>query len=272
MSVRGVAVAGAMVLAVVGITGCGKGDGAKESGTGKVSDKRTAGSAGSKAKQPKQPAQAANGVAQLTPKEILTKAEDALEKAPSWHLVSEGGTNKIDFSVDAQDNCRGSRSDEGEQMEFIQQRDTIYAKPQAGFYQGHFEDKAAQAQQFVGDRYVKTTSGDIEFAAIFCVRNMLSASLLSEDAIEASNMNNSGETDINGVRALRLTGTLAGAPTTVYVATAGDPYPVLIESEEEGQKVRMSFSDFGKPLPTDTPPIENTVDARELRKAIGISS
>jgi hypothetical protein len=185
--------------------------------------------------------------------------------------VGDAGANNMDISVDSKGNCRGSYSADGETVNFIQQGDVVYRKPEPGFWEKHFQEKGAQAEKFVNGRYVKTTSGDLEFAPLACATKMFSAPLFSEEAVASAQLTKGGENNVNGTRALQLKGALAGGPATVQVATTGEPYPLVADVVEDGKPTRLTFSAFGRPLPTDTPAPTDAVDALEVRKAIGVS-
>jgi hypothetical protein len=270
MNPRGLAAVGTMCLAAVVITGCnddkdGKGD------VGKAADVKATGSARSPSDSPEQSegTQQSNGTAELPPRQILEKAAQALETAPSWHVVTGDGNERIEFSIDDKGNCQGMRSDDGEEMEFLLRGESFYAKPRATFWENHFEDKASQAQRFVAGRYIRTTADDPEFSPLFCTRNMLRASLLSPETIKAAKLTKGAETVVDGVGTLQLKGTLDGSPTTVVVATTGEPYPMTIESSEAGTAVRMNFSEFGKEVAGSVPAPDDTVDVGELKQAVG---
>ncbi|MFE9601432.1 hypothetical protein [Streptomyces hokutonensis] len=268
MNLRGLARAGAMWLAVVAIAGCS----ADKADVGKTANVKPTGPSGSASSAPAQVAAQPNGIDQLPPQQILEKAAQALETAPSWHVVTGNGKDEIEFSLDDKGDCRGKRTDEGEAMDFIRQGDSLYARPLGTFWKNHFKDKASQARQFVAGRYIKTSSDDPEFTPLFCSRNMLRASIFSAESIKAAKLTKGAKTAVvDGVGTLQLKGTLQGSATTLEVATTGKPYPLQVETGDAGTPMRMIFSEFGKSVAGDVPAPADTVGVDEVKQKVGAS-
>ncbi|MER5339312.1 hypothetical protein ABT030_02980 [Streptomyces mirabilis] len=267
MNLRGLAAAGTMCLAVVAITGCND----DKADVGKTANVKPTGPSGSASSTPAQVAGQPNGIDQLPPQQILEKAAQALETAPSWHVVTGNGKDKIEFSLDGKGDCRGKRTDEGEAMDFILQGDSLYARPLGTFWKNHFKDRASQARQFVAGRYIKTSSDDPEFTPLFCSRNMLRASIFSAESIKVAKLTKGAKTVVDGVGTLQLKGTLQGSTTTLVVATTGKPYPLQVETSDAGTPMRMNFSEFGKSVAGDVPAPADTIGVEEVKQKVGAS-
>lgn len=58
----------------------------------------------------------------------------------------------------------------------------------------------------------------------------------------------------------------------MYVAATGKPYPLqlsIAKSRTDPAASTVSFSDFDKPVPSTTPPPDQTIDLSALRDQVG---
>ncbi|MFI2454276.1 hypothetical protein [Streptomyces sp. NPDC019539] len=188
-------------------------------------------------------AYAGDDIETLTARQIAEKAREALLGAQSVHITSKGdlrepgSPNELDLALDRSGNCAGtvSMGDEGS-VEIIKRGATVWMKPDAAFWKNQVPGGGDTVKELVGDRYLRGTTDN---------------GLL--------------KTKVEGVDAIPLSGNLAGRTITLYVATEGKPYPVrLVVTSAGAAKATVDFTDYDKPVPTATPPADDTVDLSTL--------
>ncbi|MER5640549.1 hypothetical protein ABT095_26820 [Kitasatospora sp. NPDC002227] len=230
-----------LVLLALLVAGCGSGGG------------------GSTAPTSAQPS--GNGVESLGAKDIVARSVQTLKDGRSAHLTgqtsSDGQTVTMDLAMDTTGNCAGtvSQTDQGT-FKLVKLGKQVWVKPDAAFWQTHGGPATAQ---LVGDKYLKTSSDNPDFAqlASVCDLNTLADSIGSVDTVTTG-----GRTTVNGTDAVALNGTKGADSGTVYVAVTGKPYPLRIE--KSGGK--LDFKDFGTPVPTTTPSPDQSIDLDELNR------
>jgi hypothetical protein len=189
---------------------------------------------------PSSSATAGGGVAALGADEILGRAKAALVRAKSFRakgtMVDDDQRTTIDVKVSGPD-FAGSMAFGGAEVELLAVGGKQYLRPNeqfltmsAGAEQGKFLARA------IGRRWIAGAQSDQAFAEIFSVGSI-------EELIKPTGALSKGdEKEVGGVPAVGLKD--AGDPGSVlYVATAGEPYPVRLAGKGGSALV---FSDFGK--------------------------
>jgi hypothetical protein len=210
------------------LAGCGGNDDGGNDGTGTPAGASTSSAA------------ADNGVAALEPDAIVDKAIAAVGAAKSFSLQGEISAGRQQFAIDIKssgEDLLGSMTINGAKVELLRVAGQAYIRPDEKFWsQNAGGDAGATMSQLMGDRWAKLSSKDAEFEEFFEITDP--AKLLEPDGALTK-----GDTKtVDGVEAIGVTetGTDGG---TMYVATTGEPYPLLLEGPDgEG---RLSFSDFG---------------------------
>jgi hypothetical protein len=180
-----------------------------------------------------------NGVSALAGNEIVNKAVAALSTVGSYRLsgeMTEGGeTFKLDIKVSGGD-VLGSITLGGATVELLGVDGQQFIRPDATFWKDVAGDDTGTMAQLLGDRWAKVGAGDEEFADFFTIAD--AKELLTPDG----SLTKGDPKTIAGVSAIGIVdGSADGG--TLYVATTGEPYPLLMEGPAgEGQLV---FSDFG---------------------------
>jgi hypothetical protein len=189
---------------------------------------------------PSSSATAGNGVAALGADEILGRAKAALTRAKSFRaegtMVQDDQRTTIDVKVSGPD-FAGSMAFAEAKVELLAVGGKQYLRPNEQFLsmstgaeQGKFLARA------IGGRWIAGAQSDQAFAEIFSVGSI-------EELIKPTGTLSKGEEkEVGGVPAVGLKD--AGDPDSVlYVATAGEPYPVRLVGKGGSALV---FSDFGK--------------------------
>ncbi|GAA0798878.1 hypothetical protein [Spirilliplanes yamanashiensis] len=193
-----------------------------------------------------QPAAAGNGVAELAADEILQRSQAAVERAESFRmqgdLSNEGERMTFDFKTDGRD-LTGFMTKGAEKIGLLSVGGKQYVRPNERFLAQMSGEpaKARKVARRMGDRWVELTDKDQNLAGVF------GAVSIGQWLDVAGKVTKGPVKEIDGTPAIGLVheGTTGG---TLYVATAGEPYPLRIEAPgtEKGQ---IDISDFGATFP-----------------------
>ncbi|WP_305790160.1 hypothetical protein [Symbioplanes lichenis] len=247
--VAGLALAGAV------LAGCGNstGDGGDSGGSAAAPAPSATTSA----------APASNGVAELEPDAILTKAKAALREAGSYRLkgtvVQDKQPMKMDFKVDGK-NLAGEMSFDKATVELLAVGGKQYIRPDEAFWTmtaGDAKQGKALAK-LIGDRWVIVPKDEKDLGSLFAPANV-------EELLEPDGKVSKGDAkDVAGTPAIGLV-TSGSDGGTMYVATTGEPYPLRIESDKASEGA-IDFSDFGEKFAgMETPPANEVLDLKDLQ-------
>ncbi|MEU2763903.1 MULTISPECIES: hypothetical protein [unclassified Streptomyces] len=219
-------------------------------------------------------AQADDDIDTLPAEEITERARDALVDARSLHLSARGsvdGTGEdisIDLTLDREGNCAGGvdMGDDGS-VEIVKRGDDVWLKPDAAFWNTHVPIGGSAFDAILDGRYMKTSADDPRLLEVTGVCDLDTFRELMTDnagAPDADGLTKGARTEVNGGPAVPVTRAEGGERLTVYVAAEGTPYPVRITVRGGGGEGTVDFSGFDRPVPTATPPADETVDITAL--------
>ncbi|WP_158715077.1 hypothetical protein [Kitasatospora phosalacinea] len=207
-----------------------------------------------------------NGVAQLPADEVLQRAAQALKDAGAVRTVgtvsSQGARIDLDLRLDTSGHCTGTLGQSGVgSFQVVKAGPDLWVKPDEEFWLSHGGEALSQ---LVGDRYLKTTSDNPDFAEIGELCDL--GALADQLGTGRTGLAKGDPTTVQGRPALTLTadsdsdsGTGTG-PGTLYVATTGSPVPLKLAKSTGA----VEFSDFGTPVPSATPGPEQSLDLDQL--------
>ncbi|MFD7731750.1 hypothetical protein ACFV6F_15340 [Kitasatospora phosalacinea] len=201
-----------------------------------------------------------NGVAQLPADRVLQQAAQALKDAGAVRTVgavsSQGARIDLDLRLDSAGHCTGTLGQSGVgSFQVVKAGPDLWVKPDQEFWATHGGEALSQ---LVGDRYLKTTSDNPDFAEIgeLCDLDALADQL----GTGKTGLAKGAPTTVQGRPALTLTADTGTGPGTLYVATTGSPVPLEL-TKSTGT---VEFSDFGTPVPSATPGPEQSLDLDQL--------
>ncbi|WP_203713580.1 hypothetical protein [Asanoa siamensis] len=204
---------------------------------------------------------AAAGIADKPADEILADSRAAIKEAKSYRLkgslVEEGETITMDLKLNGNE-VMGKVSvgkDQGT-VEILAVDGLQFIRPDAKFWTVNAGGEAGKTLvQMMGKKWAKISAKDQDLSDLFALANL-------DELLDAGGTVTKGETkQVNGVEAIAL---LDGGSTKdkLWIATTGEPYPVLLESETEGGS--LAFSDFGKDQGIKAPAAKDVVDFDKL--------
>ncbi len=202
-------------------------------------------------------APAGNGVADLTAKEILAKANAALKKAGSFRVKGETKDEDETMAIDLKirgNELIGTLTMGKTSFQLLLVDEQPYFKADGDFWKNTGPRGEGMAR-LVGDRWVKVAADDQNFAGLFKMAE-------SVRTLETDGKVTKGKVStVDAGPAIALVD--ESDQSTLYVATTDEPYPLLmVGPEDQGE---IAYSAFGESFPEIATPDEtDTIDFSEL--------
>ncbi|WP_326768910.1 hypothetical protein OG978_34115 [Streptomyces sp. NBC_01591] len=219
-------------------------------------------------------ARADDGIDKLTAQQIADRSRDALLSVRSLHLSTRGnlGENSprmtLELTLDRDGNCNGSVDLGHSQgsVRIVKRGDDVWVKPDANFWKNQVPGGGSAFAAILGGRYMKGSADDPRLRGLAngCDLDTFQK-LVSDNANnDRGTLNKGHKTTLDGAPVVPLTRMRDGQTLTMYVAATGKPYPLRITAQGGGTDAVVGFSAFDKPVPTTTPPPDQTYDISAL--------
>ncbi|MFD0341368.1 hypothetical protein ACFVH0_22300 [Streptomyces sp. NPDC127117] len=219
-------------------------------------------------------ARADDGIDKLSAQQIADRSRDALLSARSLHLSARGEFGDhgppmtLELSLDRDGNCNGSVDLGNRQgsVRIVKRGDDVWIKPDANFWKNQVPGGGSAFAAILNGRYMKGSADDPR------LRNLSNGcdldtfrKLVSDNADnDRGTLNKGRRTTLDGTPVVPLTRMRDGRTLTMDVAATGKPYPLRITVRGDGADAVVGFSAFDKPVPTTTPPPDQTYDISAL--------
>ncbi|MFI2779630.1 hypothetical protein [Streptomyces sp. ALB3] len=215
-------------------------------------------------------AQADDDIESLPAEQIADRSREALLAARSVHLRAQGDLGEgrapmtADLRVDRDGNCVGG-VDLGEgkgSVEMVKRGDDVWLKPDADFWENQVPIGGQTFEDILAGRYMKGSASDSRLRPVVEACDLDTfRELVSDNAGAAGGDHTKGEvTRVDGVRTVPVTVSGHGRTVTAYVDTGGEHHPVRITVRGDGADAAVDLTGFDRPVPTATPPADETVD------------
>ncbi|MER5555223.1 hypothetical protein ABT001_26765 [Streptomyces sp. NPDC002793] len=219
-------------------------------------------------------AQADDDIESLPAEQIADRSRDALLDVRSLRMEARGDFGEgrspmtADLSLDRDGNCAGD-VDLGEgkgTVDIVKRGDSVWLKPDADFWENQVPVGGSAFDAVLAGRYMKGSAEDARLRPVVEACDLDTfRELVTDNAGTAAGSFTKGEvTTVDGVRTVPVTRTLHGQRLTAYVDTEGAHHPVRITVRGDGADAAVDFSGFDEPVPTATPPADETVDVSAL--------
>ncbi|MER7173475.1 hypothetical protein [Streptomyces mesophilus] len=216
-----------------------------------------------------------SSIADKSAKEISDAAQQALLDAKSLRMsMDSGGSSSggepqsFDLAVDQQGNCAGTfKMPEGKgSFDILKRGEKVWIKADAAFWKAMGGPNGDAAAEMLKDKHLMGDTKDPQLSQLSSSCNLKALQKEMGGEGDTGKLKKGGTSTIDGQEAIALEETDAGEKSTIHVATEGEPYPLKIVSQEDGKEQTVSFSDYDEPVPSETPPADQTVDVKELQK------
>jgi hypothetical protein len=205
------------------------------------------------------PSASSNGIASMSVPEILDKTATAAKAQKSVHISGKGTNSGQAFAIDMTlrngGGGKGSITIDSDTLNVINTGSTVYIKADKAYWTKYANATAAAV---IGDRWVKAPASDASYADLASLADFMKS---IESYLKPTGTPTKGaEKTVAGQPALGLVDSDGG---TLWIATTGDPLPVLIESSSSGGG-GLAFADWNKTVDITPPADADTLDLGSL--------
>ncbi|MXM67263.1 hypothetical protein GR925_28485 [Streptomyces sp. HUCO-GS316] len=228
------------------------------------------------------PAAAADDGDDLTAQQLAQQAKDNLLKAKSVHLklidhsagtaTSKRQPTAMDLSLDQAGNCVGNlrMGANGGSVEIVKQGDEVWMKPDTAFWKSQVPGAQGGAvAELFKDRYIHGSTQDalLKGMADTCDLSSFQQDIATDTSSDKT-LTKGEETTVDDTKVIPLNGTEDGKRAVLYV-TSDSPHRVVRATQKGGgTDLALAFSDYDKPVPTQTPPADESVDVGKLQEEL----
>lgn len=206
-----------------------------------------------------------NGVAALTAKQIVSKSQTAAKAASSVHVkgtvVSQGESVTIDMRLKKGVGAKGTVAVGNSPVEILRIGDAAYLKASKEFWT---QVANATVGAKLADKYVKGSTKDATFSSFLSFTDLSSMF----DSIFDTSSTGLQKVDGRTIAGRTTIGIKDPDPTsggTLFVATKGQPYPMLIESVSGStDKGSVAFDAWDEDVTLENPPADQVLDISNL--------
>lgn len=218
----------------------------------------------------------------LSGQELAEQAKDNLLDTESVHLkltdrgadTSTSRTQPIstDLSLDQDGNCTGSMrmGSGGGKVDIVKQGDEVWLKPDAAFWKAQVPGgQGDAAAELFKDRYIHGSTNDAMLKGMADTCDLTSFQQeIDTDSSDAGQLTKGDETTVDGTKVIPLKGWSGDKYAVLYV-TSDSPHRLVQATQKgDGTDMALSFSDYGKPVPSKTPSADETVDVGKLQEEL----
>jgi hypothetical protein len=204
-----------------------------------------------------------NSIASKSAEQIVSESKAVADAASAVHvsgsLKSGGAPVMINLHLVAEKGAQGEISQNGASFKLILVGNTAYISGSPAFYRSL--GGSAAAQLFKG-KWLKASAASGEFASFKQLADM--RQLIDTTLAAHGTLVKGASTTVNGQSVIAVTDTAKDG--TLYVATAGKPYPLRI-SKGGSESGTIAFASWNQPVAITAP--SNAVDLSELKALSG---
>jgi hypothetical protein len=224
-------------------------------------------------------ASAGNGIEDLSAREIADRAADAFTSAQSVRVtldensadLGRGEVSSADLTLDRDGNCNGSmRFKDSGNVELVKRGEQVWLKADEKYWKTEVPGAEGEsAAEIFKNRYIRGSTDDAllgDLAGVCDLKEIQQKA--AEESRKAKDLRKGDPTTVDGTPTIPVSGMEEGVTHTVYVATEGKPYPVRTTKKGDGKDVTATFKDYDKPVPTETPSADESVDVSKLYEEV----
>ncbi|WP_424708447.1 hypothetical protein [Kitasatospora acidiphila] len=209
----------------------------------------------------------------MSAKQIFDASGKAMSGLSSMHVAgtvtSDGQKVTLDLSADKDKNCTGTVTDSGTgSMDILHNSAGTWVRPDAAAWQGIAAQQgtaksgAAIAEIFKG-RWLTGGDSDPDFQQTVGMCDLISG--LSDNFSKGSNPILGGHSTVNGIPTVGLLISDDSGPSTLYIATQGQPYLLRVQNNGSDPGT-MDLDGFNKPLNVQAPPADQVIDFSKFQQ------
>ncbi|MGW3495121.1 hypothetical protein [Streptomyces sp. NPDC001020] len=215
-----------------------------------------------------------------SPQQLAEQAREGLRKADSVRLnyvdrSPETSTNftrpaALSISLDRYGNCTGvmTMGAHGGTVKIVKHGDDVWLKPDETFWKVELPgQQGTHAAQAFKNRYIHGPASDTLLRGVAAVCNLKSLQR-GATASQPRSLEQGAQTTLNGTKVIPLISRTGSTTSTLYV-TANTPHRLYRAAQKgPGMDFSLTFTEYGKPVPSQTPPTSQTLDVSKFRSEL----
>ncbi|WP_051135543.1 hypothetical protein [Streptomyces sp. 351MFTsu5.1] len=175
----------------------------------------------------------------------------------------------MDLALDQDGNCAGTlrMGAGGGSVEIVKRGAEVWMKPDTAFWKAQVPGGQGDAvAELLKDRYLHGSTHDALLRGMAETCDLTSfQKQITADSSDARRLTKGAPTKLDGTEVIPLKGTSEGKRVALYVTSATPHRLVRATQKGGGTDLALSFSDYGRPVPSKTPPADRSVDVNKLQ-------
>lgn len=214
--------------------------------------------------------------AQLTGRQVMSRAEAAMKGAPSLTVRMDGSEKgtpmHVQVVVTRSGRCAAAIRADEDDVQLIGTGKAFYMKADAAFWRANGGADGAKMAEVLAGKWLKLPPSSLRGGGMMdemCDLRTMIDSFAGDD--DTGTMTKGHPTTLDGRRVLPIIHRKPGGTTTIYVAATGKPY--VLESTTPGGDSPLTavFTDYGRVPRISAPPADQTVDVSSFGNPDGFS-
>ncbi|WP_030317068.1 lipoprotein [Streptomyces sp. NRRL B-3229] len=175
----------------------------------------------------------------------------------------------MDLALDQDGNCAGTlrMGAGGGSVEIVKRGAEVWMKPDTAFWKAQVPGGQGDAvAELLKDRYLHGSTHDAMLRGMAETCDLTSFQKeITADSSDARRLTKGAPTKVDGTEVIPLKGTSDGKRVALYV-TSDTPHRLVRATQKGGgTDLALSFSDYGRPVPSKTPSAGESVDVNKLQ-------
>ncbi|MBC9730932.1 hypothetical protein [Streptomyces sp. TRM68367] len=228
------------------------------------------------------PVATASDADDLTARELAEQAKDNLLDAKSVHMeLTDRSRGAVDsktqptsmkLSMDRDGNCAGTMrmGRGGGSVEIVTRGEQVWMKPDTAFWKAQVPGSQGDAvAQLFKNRYIHGSTRDAILKGMAETCSLTSFQRdVGTQAPDDRSLQKGEETTLDDTKVIPLRGKEDGKQATMYV-TSDAPHRIVRATEKgDGTDLALSFKDYDRPVPSETPSADESVDVGRLQEEL----
>ncbi|MFC8428864.1 hypothetical protein [Streptomyces sp. NPDC057253] len=175
----------------------------------------------------------------------------------------------MDLSLDRDGNCAGTMrmGGGGGSVEIVKRGAEVWMKPDTAFWKAQVPGGQGDAvAELLKNRYIHGSTRDAMLKGMADTCDLTSFQKeITADSSDTRRLTKGSPTKIDGQEVIPLKGTSEGRRVVLYV-TSDTPHRLVRATQKGGgTDLTLSFSDYGRPVPSKTPSADESLDVNKLQ-------
>jgi len=217
------------------------------------------------------------GTSDASPQQLADQARRGLQETNSVRLSYEDHSPETSSSttrpealkliLDRSGNCTGvmTMGAHGGTVKIVKHGDDVWLQPDDTFWKAELPgQQGTHAAQTFKNRYIHGPASDALLKGVAAMCD-LKALQRGTTGSPPRSLKEGAETTLNGTKVIPLTSQTNSTTSTLYVTAKAPHHLYRAAQKGPGTDLSLTFTDYGKPVPSKTPPASQSLDVSRFR-------